>query len=55
MNEKATKAGATPNAETGTTTAIRTAKRIENAKTRTRKMTARITEETWEKNTTGTG
>jgi len=39
MNEKAT----TPNAETRTTTAKIAAMRIENAKSRTRKMMIRIT------------
>ena len=41
-NEKATVAGKTPKAEVGTTTATWAAKRIENAKSRTTKKTARI-------------
>ena len=56
MNEKATVVeGTSPNTESGTTSATRTAKRIENAKSRTKKKTARIIAGTKEKNTPGTG
>ena len=51
-NQKAT--GKTPRAEAGTMTATWAAKRIENAKSRTKK-TARIIAGTKEKNTPGTG
>ena len=54
-NEKATVAGKAPKAETRTTTATWAAKRIENAKSRTKKKTARIIAGTKEKNTPGTG
>ena len=51
----ATVAGKTPKAEARTMTATWAAKRIENAKTRTKKKTARIIAGTKEKNTPGTG
>ena len=54
-NEKATVAGKIPKAEAGTTTATWAAKRIENAKSRTKKKTARIIAGTKEKITQGTG
>ena len=53
-NQKATVTGKTPRAEAGTMTATWAAKRIENAKSRTKK-TARIIAGTKEKNTPGTG
>ena len=56
MNEKATVVeGTSPNTESGTTSATRTAKRIENAKSRTKKKTARIIAGTKENITPGTG
>ena len=54
-NEKATVGGKTQKAEARTTTATWAAKRIENAKSRTKKNTARIIAGTKEKNTPGTG
>jgi len=54
-NEKATVAGKAPKAETRTTTATWAAKRIENAKSTTKKKTARIIAGTKENITPGTG